>query len=146
KFSRLSSSILFLLALTTLPLSAQIISNPFAKKDNTSSTLPQLSDAEIDMIRKDLVQLTSANTKGRVAGTPSEIVAANYISRRFSELGLVAIDKNYQRKFSFSVGEAISSDSEILIDDKSYKVPEEARPLYFGSTDYYDNFYITGMN
>lgn len=135
---------LSLLVLCTVPAYNQIISNPFSKKDN--STLPSFTEKELQNVRKDLVQLTSPNMNGRVAGTTNEIVAANYISKRFKEIGLVEIDKNYQRKFSFSVGESISTESELIIDKTAYKVPTDARPLYFGAMEIYDNFYITGMN
>lgn len=124
---------------------AQFIPTTFQKKDNKPE-LPGMSDEEIQEYKRDMVQLTSSNLNGRVAGTHYELVAANYISKRFADIGLIAIDKNYQRKFSFSVGETISTESECIIDEQRLKIPDDARPLYYSLMESYENYYINGMN
>ncbi len=58
---------------------------------------------DIQTLQEDLYYLASDSMKGREVGTPSEKMAADYISRRFSEIGLEPKGKDgYFQDFTFT--------------------------------------------
>lgn len=144
-----SHLICFLLIVSSLFFSTSSVfaqyNNLFKKpeKSNSGNSLP---DAEAKKLINDIYQLSSANMKGRIMGTSGEQMAITLIAKRFKEIGLKEIDKNYTRKFSYSVGASISDLSHISIGKNTIKVPQEGFPLAFTDTQRVNTFIVRESN
>lgn len=119
--------------------------NPFRKSEPNNQTTIRLSTSETKSILNDIIQLGIPNMRGRVLGTTGELVAISYLSKRFRDLGLVEIDKNYQRKYTYFTGESLSEESFIRLNNETIRMPQEGFPLSFSDTQLIET-YIVGDN
>lgn len=133
-----------LLLLGTYMVNAQNL-NPF-KKNSTPVIKLAISDVESKAIINDIIQLSAPNMGSRIMGSTGEQVAITYLTRRFRELSLVEVDKNYQRKFNYSTGQLISQESQITINNQLIRVPSEGYPLPFTGTEKVESYIIGSSN
>lgn len=126
--------------------SAQVLQNmnPFRNKEQKFKSA--FTDEEIALIKTDINQLSSVKMKGRITGTEGEKKAAEYIASRFKQIGLQEVDKNYQRKFSYTDGQVVSGESILQIGKQILKVPYDGYPLSFSGIKAESNFVICGNN
>lgn len=61
-----------------------------------------MAQVNINTLHKDITLLSSDSLQGRLIGSEGEKMAANYIEKRFTEIGLAPLPKhNYKQNFSF---------------------------------------------
>lgn len=63
--------------------------------------IPEKEQVQITNLQKDVYYLASDSLEGRLAGTPAEKKAANYIAKRFEQIGLKPYLKEYLQPFSY---------------------------------------------
>lgn len=124
---------------------AQILDrlNIFKKSDIKVSVI---SSEDVNDLKADVASLATPKQPPRITGTIGELSAANFLSLRMANLGLVAVDKNYQRKFSFESAMKASLESQLLVGASRIAVPDQAVPLAFSSNISYTNYVISGTN
>lgn len=112
--------------------------NPFNK--NASEELI-VTPEDVAQMRKDMVYLTSENTKGRQAGTKGEEVAGMYIEQRMAAIGLQPIaPKRYRQAFTYRGANKLGKDCKITIGKNHIFMPEEAIPAPFSAEGNEENF------
>lgn len=112
-----------------LPASAQL---NFLKKQEPKTTA--VNAEEMAQLSKDVAQLASPQMEGRKAGTKGEMMALNYIERRFQTIGLSFFQNKYRRNFKFIAGREWSPETRMYFHNEALKVPEEAFPMPFSAT------------
>lgn len=125
--------------------SAQILNNinPF-KKDNATKekSEAEANPAVVAQLRNDVVALSSDKMMGRKTGTKGELVAVDYIEKRFQAIGLEFYGTTYRRSYKFISGREVSPETKISINDKKLLVPFEAFPLSFSAAVQAENFVL----
>lgn len=120
--------------------------NPFKKTESQPTPPVRLSVAESKTIINDIIQLSGSNMNGRIRGTTGEQVAISYLTKRFRDIGLLEIDKNYQRKYTYSTGDFISEESVLTVNNETVRVPTEGFPLAFSDTQRVETYIVSGAN
>lgn len=113
-----------------LPASAQ---RSFLKKQDPAKA-SAVNAEEMAQLSKDLAELASPKMEGRKAGTKGEMMALNYIERRFQGIGLGFFQNKYRRSFKFIAGREWSPETRMYFNNESLKIPEEAFPMPFSAT------------
>ncbi len=89
----------------------------------TEDTVEKSQERDQTQIENDLIYLTSEECAGRKAGTQGNEKAADYIIKRYDEIGLAPFGENYRNSYNERI-ETIDSDHiklEILEDDTTVK-------------------------
>ncbi|MBX9448326.1 MAG: M28 family peptidase [Taibaiella sp.] len=120
--------------------------NPFKKNESRANDVMAISPEEAKTIMNDIIQLGGSNMRGRIQGTTGEQVAISYLTKRFRDLGLVEVDKNYQRKYSYATNEVISEESYINVNNEIIRVPTQAFPLSFTDTQLIETYVMANNN
>lgn len=107
---------------------------------NTSNE--QISINEIEKLQEDMEYLTSHELKGRLTGTKGNVMAQEYIQKRFKEIGLLPFSRDgythgYEQEVYFP--EKSSHSMKVIFKDGSQKVYEYGK-------DYMDQTRIKNMN
>ncbi len=112
--------------------------NPFSKNSSEDLIITQ---EDVAQMRKDMVYLTSENTKGRQAGTKGEEAAGMYIEQRMAAIGLIPIaPKRYRQHFTYQGAQKLSKDCRITIGKNYMFMPEDAIPTAFSAEGNEENF------
>ncbi len=82
-------------------------------------------------LKKHIVILAADSLKGREAGTPEELMAAQYVAAQFKDAGIAPYlaGGGYLQKFYFNGPMTLGRSNLLLIGDKSYSPGEEYYPL-----------------
>jgi len=97
-----------------------------------SAQKPSKADRSIaGYLQQQVGFLASDELKGRRAGDPGELAAANFISSKFSEIGLVpkGDNNNYFQLFSINDGKMIDPASKMTVNGKNLKPGFDFIPL-----------------
>ena len=121
--------LLTILLFFCLPATAQ---RKMLKKQDSKSTA--VNAEEMAQLTKDLAQLTAPQMEGRKIGTKGEMLALNYIERRFQGIGLSFFQNKYRRSFKYTAGREWSPETRMFFHNEVLKVPEEAFPMPFSAT------------
>ena len=90
------------------------------------------ADKEIvQYLQQQVGYLSSDELKGRRAGDPGEIMAAEFIASKFKEIGLTPKGDNasYFQHFTINDGKELSKDTELRINGKALKAGVDFFPL-----------------
>ena len=91
-------------------------------------------------IKADITYLASDELEGRRTSTAGEAKAADYIERRYKDLGISPFKGQYKYPFHFIYGKEIGATTRISIGGANLKIKEDAFPLPFsGSGNVKDN-------
>jgi aminopeptidase YwaD len=110
---------------TLLSLSVLVCFAPAAKAQKKADQVM------IAQLKADIGYLASDELEGRRTGTPGESIAADYITRRYKELGIPPYKNEYIYPFHFVYGKEISGTSTIRINNILVRMNEDAFPLPF---------------
>ena len=90
------------------------------------------ADKEIvQYLQQQVGYLSSDELKGRRAGDPGEIMAAEFIASKFKEIGLTPKGDNasYFQHFTINDGKELSKDTELKLNGKALKAGVDFFPL-----------------
>ena len=121
-----------------LILSAGIAASSMAQKKADKEMIREL--------RTDIGYLASDELEGRRTGTRGESIAADYIIRRYNEMGIKPYKGEYLYPFHFVYGKEISPVTQLRIGGRLLKVSEEAFPLSFSPNKYVASDIIPEVN
>lgn len=82
----------------------------------------EILDGEIKQVAEDLNYLTSEECAGRQAGTPGNEKAAEYIEKRFEEIGLSPFDEDYRISYNERIAKIDADKTKLEILDKDKTV------------------------
>ena len=85
----------------------------------------------VSQLQADIGYLASDELEGRRTGTRGEGLAADYIVKRYKEIGIPAYKNQYVYPFHFVYGKEISGATMIRINGRLMRLNEEAFPLPF---------------
>ncbi len=85
-------------------------------------------------IRTDITYLASDDLEGRRTSTDGERKAADYIEKRYKEMGIIPYNGKYRYPFQFVYGKEIAKSTQIRINNVDVKVSDEAFPMPFSAT------------
>jgi len=116
----LKNILLALLAVSLLSVSCKV-----KKKDFAEFTT---SDITANDIYRHIAMLTSDSMQGRMAGTPYEALAAEYIKEKFKSLGLKAFNGNYLQTVPMFT-RSYFDNCELYFDGYKGNYPADFRPM-----------------
>lgn len=85
----------------------------------------------IKQIRTDIEYLASDELEGRRTASEGEQKAAEFIARRYTELGIGGYKGQYKHAFPFVYGKEVSPNTQVRIGSDVMKMPDMAFPLPF---------------
>lgn len=88
----------------------------------------------VKQLKADIGYLASDELAGRRTGGDGEAKAANYIIKRYTDLGIPAYKGNYKHPFHFTYGREIGATTLIRFANKPAKLKDEAFPLPFSGS------------
>lgn len=87
-------------------------------------------------MKKDIEYLASDELEGRMAGSKGETLAANYIEKRFAEVGIPSYKgSKYQWDFTIKDGKRVGSNAYFKINDIKLTIGSDIIPMPYGSGD-----------
>ena len=102
-----------------------------------ASTAIHAADIPFSDIKSDISYLASDKLQGRASFTQGAELAANYIAKRFQEIGLQPINASYKQTFPVYVCHVISSS--VYINSKSIPQADVAIIANSSELDWQDN-------
>ncbi len=109
-----------------------------ARAERSSAPISFSPDMRASDIKNDVTVLASDEMEGRLTGSRGEKKSAEYIARRFRDMGLVPFDEKagFEQKFPFTSGVKVVTDANgmslmIAGDTRKLKVDKDFRPLSF---------------
>ncbi|MAG32713.1 MAG: peptidase M28 [Deltaproteobacteria bacterium] len=104
----------------------------------STGTLPEIREADL---AAHVRALTDDRTSGRRAGTPGELVSAEYLAREMQRIGLAPAgeDGSYRHRFDFTAGIALGLNNTLELSraggrESAFEVDSAWRPLAFSKS------------
>jgi hypothetical protein len=96
---------------------------------------PQKVNLE-DSLKSDITYLASDALEGRMTGEKGELLAAEYISKRFTEIGLTPVpgQPNFFAEFDFAALPILGENNSLLIDDRELKQGDDFYPVSWSAS------------
>jgi aminopeptidase YwaD len=96
----------------------------------------KIDASPIGKLKKDIEYLASDELEGRMAGSKGETLAANYIEKRFAEIGIPSYKgSKYQWDFTIKDGKRVGSNAYFKINDIKLTIGSDIIPMPYGSGD-----------
>lgn len=112
--------------LSAIILALHFFISAFAQKNDKKS---------IERLKTDVYALAHDSLEGREAGTPSELKAARYISKRFEQIKLQPKGtQNYFKPFEFRAETKAGENNVLTLNNKTLKLNNDFYPLSYSSS------------
>lgn len=109
-----------------LVLTGLLIANTVGAQNRADRTV-------IKQLKADIEYLASDELEGRRVGSAGEQKAADYIEKRYKEMGIAPYKGNYRYAFPYIDGKEILKTTSLKIGNSSIRISEDAFPLAFSA-------------